>query len=212
MAQGDAERRDRLKENQGPLAAWWMNVWSWGALVLAVGILAPGSSDAQVPAPLDTLEVVRDPHGGIRATARLLLPAKAEVIHELLTDYARWPELFDVRMRLAGLTVENGIATVDLRIAHPLLPGERRLVTESRLLPDGGLVTDLKGGDFKRYHRVWILRHAADGNRTLAEFELIFELDSLVPEWIVLIAVRQELEAHFRILKQKAVARSEASF
>jgi ribosome-associated toxin RatA of RatAB toxin-antitoxin module len=160
---------------------------------------------------MDTLEVVRDPHGGIRATARLLLPAKAKVIHDLLTDYARWPELFDVHMRLAGLTVENGIATVDLRIAHPLLPGERRLVTESRPLPEGGVVTDLKGGDFKRYHRVWILRQAADGNRTQAEFELVFELDSLVPEWIVLIAVRQELEAHFRILRQKAVDRSQAS-
>ncbi|MCP9472990.1 MAG: SRPBCC family protein [Nitrospira sp.] len=160
---------------------------------------------------IDTLEVAQDPTGGIRATARLLLPATTQVIRDLLTDYVRWPELFDVRMRLAGLTVQDGVATVDLRIAHPLLPGERRLVTESRIVPGGGLVTDLKGGDFKRYRRVWTLRQAGEGNQTQADFELVFELDSLVPDWIVMIAVRQELEAHFRILKQKAMERSRLS-
>jgi hypothetical protein len=139
------------------------------------------------------------------------LPAKTEVIHDLLTDYVRWPELFDVRMRLAGLTVQDGVATVDLRIAHPLLPGERRLVTESRIVPGGGLVTDLKGGDFKRYRRVWTLRQAGEGNQTQADFELAFEIESFVPDWLVAVAVRQELEAHFRILKQKAVERSRSS-
>ncbi|MCS6897566.1 MAG: SRPBCC family protein [Nitrospira sp.] len=155
--------------------------------------------------------MTQDPGGGIRATARVWFPAKTDIIHGLLTDYVRWPELFDIRMRLAGLTVQDGVATVDLRIAHPLLPGERRLVTESRLLPDGGLVTDLKGGDFKRYRRVWTLRQAAEGNQTQADFELVFEMDSLVPDWIVVMAVRQELEAHFRILKQKALERAQPS-
>ncbi|MCP9470714.1 MAG: SRPBCC family protein [Nitrospira sp.] len=168
---------------------------------------ASASSDGSV----DALEVARDPMGGVRATARLLLPAETQVIRDLLTDYSRWPELFDVRMRLAGLTVQDGVATVDLRIAHPLLPGERRLVTESRLLPGGSLVTDLKGGDFKRYHRVWTLRQSGEGDHTQAELEMVFELDSFVPDWLVAVAVRQELEAHFRILKQKAVERSRSS-
>jgi ribosome-associated toxin RatA of RatAB toxin-antitoxin module len=150
------------------------------------------------------LEVTREPGGGVRATARVLFPAKTEVIQGLLTDYPRWPELFDVRMRLAELTLHEGVATVDLRINHALLPGERRLVTESRTLPGGGLVTDLKEGDFKRYHRVWKLRPAGEGRQTNAEFELIFELNSLVPDWLVALAVRQELETHFRIVKQKA--------
>lgn len=187
-----------------------------GLLLFAVGLnLTIGGRELRASASsdgsIDTLEVAQDPTGGIRATARLLLPAKAQVIHDLLTDYVRWPELFDVRMRLAGLAVQDGVATVDLRIAHPLLPGERRLVTESRSVPGGGLVTDLKGGDFKRYRRVWTLRQAGEGNQTQADFELVFELDSLVPDWIVVIAVRQELEAHFRILKQKAMERSRLS-
>jgi hypothetical protein len=193
------------------------NRWVFmGLLLFAVALhVTLGGRDlwasASADGSIDTLEVAQDPTGGVRATARLLLPAKTEVIHDLLTDYVRWPELFDVRMRLAGLTVQDGVATVDLRIAHPLLPGERRLVTESRIVPGGGLVTDLKGGDFKRYRRVWTLRQAGEGNQTQADFELAFEIESFVPDWLVAVAVRQELEAHFRILKQKAVERSRSS-
>ena len=88
------------------------------------------------------------------------------------------------------------------------MPGERRLVTESRVLPNGGLVTDLKSGDFKRYHRVWRLESAGEGNQTRADFELIVELDSLVPDWLVAMITRQELATHFRIVKQKALERS----
>lgn len=156
----------------------------------------------------DRLEVERVPGGGVRATAHVLFPATTEVIQGLLTDYLRWPELFDVRMRVAGVNVREGVATVDLRIEHALLPGERRLVTESRTLPGGGLVTDLRGGDFKRYHRVWALRPSGEGTQTAADFELIFELDSLVPEWVMVLAVREELEAHFRIVKHKALEHS----
>jgi hypothetical protein len=111
-------------------------------------------------------------------------------------------------MRVADLHIHDGIATVDLRIEHPLMPGEHRLVTESRTLPNGGLVTDLKGGDFKRYHRVWKLESAGVGNQTRADFELVVEIESLVPDWLVAIAMRQELEAHFRIVKQKALEHS----
>jgi len=111
-------------------------------------------------------------------------------------------------MRVAELNIRDGVATIDLRIDHPVMPGERRLVTESRVLPNGGLVTDLKGGDFKRYHRVWKLQPAGEGNHTRADFELIVELDSLAPDWLVAMVTRQELETHFRIVKQKALEHS----
>ena len=156
---------------------------------------------------VETLEVKTEAGGGVHATARLLFPAKPDVIQGLLADYPHWPDLFDVRMRLAELTVHNGVATVDLRIEHALLPGERRLVTESRAVPGGGLVTELVGGDFKRYHRMWRLRSAGEGNETAAEFDLLFELETLVPDWLIAVAVRQELESHFRIVKQKALER-----
>jgi hypothetical protein len=166
------------------------------------------SSAGYAASSTDTLEITTDPTGGVRAMARVLFPAKPGVIQGLLTDYPRWPELFEVPMRLAELNIQEGVATIDLRLTHALLPGERRLVTESRTLPGGGLVTDLKGGDFKRYHRVWTLRPANGGNETSADFELLFELDSLVPDWIMALAVRQELETHFRIVKQKALEQS----
>jgi hypothetical protein len=156
----------------------------------------------------DRLEVTTDPAGGVRATARLIFPAKPEIIQAILTDYARWPELFEVRLRLADLQVKDGVAITDLRIDHVLLPGERRLVSASRTLSGGGLITDLTGGDFKRYHRVWKLTAVGDGAQTRADFELVTEIDSMVPDWLVALAMRRELDAHFRIVKEKALARA----
>lgn len=177
------------------LAVVFLSVVGWGR----VNSLA---------ADLDRLEVATESEGGVRATAQVLFPAKPDVVQALLTDYPHWPDLFEVRMRVAELTIHDGVAIVDLRIEHPLMPGERRLVTESRTLEQGGLVTDLTGGDFRRYHRIWKLIPAAEGNQTRADFELVVEIKSMVPDWLVAMAMRQELEAHFRIVKQKALEQS----
>ena len=180
-------------------------------LLLAIQVLLFASAleaGALAIANADELEVKTEPGGGIRATAHPLFPAKPEVIQALLADYSHWPDLFEVRMRVAELNIHNGVATIDLRIEHPLMPGEHRFVTESRSLPNGGLVTDLNGGDFKRYHREWMLEPAGAGNQTRAAFELVIEIESMVPDWLVAIAMRQELEAHFRIVKQKALEHS----
>lgn len=180
-------------------------------LWLAVQVLLSApvlEANALAAADADGLEVKTESGGGVRATAHPLFPAKPEVIQALLADYAHWPDLFEVRMRVAELNIRDGVATIDLRIDHPVMPGERRLVTESRVLPNGGLVTDLKGGDFKRYHRVWKLQPAGEGNHTRADFELIVELDSLAPDWLIAMVTRRELETHFRIVKQKALEHS----
>ncbi len=154
---------------------------------------------------VERLDVQPDPAGGVRGTARLVFPVKPDVIQSILTDYPKWPELFETRMRVASLVVEQDVATVDVRIVHTLLPGERRLVSETRALPGGGILTELKAGDFKRYHRRWILSPVADGQQTNAEFELIVQIDSIVPDWLIALAMRQELETHFRILREKAL-------
>lgn len=172
------------------------------AVQAPLSIVVEGTGEA---ADADGLEVKTEPGGGIRATAHPLFPANSAIVQRVLADYAHWPDLFEVRMRVAELNVRDGVATVDLRIDHPMMPGKRRLVTESRVLPDGGLVTDLKAGDFKRYHRVWKLQPVDEGRRTRAEFELIVELDSLAPDWLVAMVTRQELSTHFRIVKQKAL-------
>jgi hypothetical protein len=168
------------------------------------------SCPSVVAAPDDSefLDVKPESGGGVRAVAHVLFPAKPAVIQSLLTDYAHWPELFEVRMRLVDLKVRSDVATTDIRIEHALLPGERRLVTESRTLPGGGLVTDLVGGDFKKYHRVWKFFSRNGGAETSADFELLVAIDSIVPDWLVALAMRRELEAHFRIVKEKAIERS----
>ena len=179
-----------------------------GALVFCSGQGPTGVSAAEFA----DLEVRIDSGGGVRATAHVLFPAKTEIIQAVLTDYAHWPDLFEVRMRLVDVTVESEIATVDLRIDHALMPGERQLLTETRVLPGGRLVTDLKGGDFRRYHRVYMLHPSHEGTRTLAEFELVIEPELMIPDWLLVMVTRQELEAHFRLVTHKAEERTRLSF
>ncbi len=173
-----------------------------------VGTDGPPASAVEPAPALHGLQVVSDPAGGLRATASLVFPVPPGIVLSVLTDYRKWPELFEVRMRLAGVEERQGRVVTDLYIEHALMPGERRLVCESRPLPGGGLVTDLKNGDFKRYHRVWKLNAASDGALTQAEFELIVEVETIVPDWVVAMAMRRELEAHFRIVNERAVERA----
>jgi hypothetical protein len=154
------------------------------------------------------LDVRPDPAVGVRATATIGVPVAPAILQAVLTDYARWPELFEVRMRLINVEWRDGRAVTDLRIRHALLPGERRLLCESRALPNGGLLTTLLGGDFKRYQRTWRLAPEGDGSRTRADFELIVEVDMVVPNWLVALSLRRELEAHFRLVREKAVERA----
>ena len=174
-----------------------------GALLWTIPAFSAAMADT------DQLDVSADPAGGVRATAHITFPAKPDIIQSILTDYAKWPELFETNMRVAGFSIDRGIATIDLRIAHALLPGEQRLVSESQALAGGGLVTNLKEGDFKRYHRVWKLAPTDNGDRTSAEFELVVEIDTLVPDWVVAIAMRDALQSHFRIVKEKALAQAQ---
>jgi len=166
----------------------------------------PGWISAAEPIVLD---VRTEPTGGVRATATILFPVKPAIIQRLLTDYAHWPELFDVRMRMVEIREQDGTAFTDIRIDHALLPGERRLMSESKILATGGLLTELKGGDFKQYRRLWQLAPIDDGAHTKAEFELLVEIDTIVPDWMVAIAMRRELESHFRIVRDKALARTQ---
>ena len=154
------------------------------------------------------LDVQVQPTGGVKATATLFFPVEPAIIQGLLTDYAHWPELFEVRMRIAELREQDGKAFTDVRIDHSLLPGERRLLCESRSLAGGGLLTELKGGDFKQYRRVWILSPAEGGAQTRADFELLVEIETMVPDWMIAIAMRQELETHFRMVREKALVRA----
>ena len=166
----------------------------------------PGWSLADEPVVLD---VRTEPTGGVRATATILFPVEPAIIQRLLTDYAHWPELFDVRMRMAEIREQDGKVFTDIRIDHALLPGERRLLSETRTLPTGGILTELKGGDFKQYRRLWKLTPVDGGAHTKAEFELVVEIDMIVPDWMVALAMRRDLESHFRIMREKALAQQE---
>lgn len=156
---------------------------------------------------LHALVVQAEPSGGVRATATLLFPGNPSVLHSILTEYRKWPELFETKMRMAQVEEHEGHVLTDLFISHPLLPGEQRLICESQVLPGGGLVTELKGGDFKQYHRAWKLEPAGDGSQTRAEFELLVEPKTMIPDWLIAVAMERELNVHFRLVRQRALDR-----
>ena len=166
-----------------------------------------GSTGAWAGDPV-LLDVKVQATGGVKATATVSFPVAPGIIQQLLTDYAHWPDLFDTRMRMAEIREQVDSVFTDIRIEHALLPGERRLLSESRTLPTGGLLTELKGGDFKQYRRLWILTPTEGGRHTHAEFELLVEIETFVPDWVIAVAMRQELETHFRIVREKALARA----
>ncbi len=181
----------------------------WRVMITILVCLVLGWSGWSRAAEPVVLDVRTEPTGGVRAMATILFPVEPAIIQRLLKDYAHWPELFDVRMRMAEIREEGGKAFTDIRIEHALLPGERRLLSETRTLPTGGLLTELKGGDFKQYRRLWKLTPVDGGTHTKAEFELLVEIDMMVPDWIVAAAMRRDLETHFRIVREKALSQQE---
>ena len=178
-------------------------------VMIVMGCLVLGWSGWSPAAEPVVLDVRTEPTGGVKATATILFPVEAAIIRQLLTDYAHWPDLFDVRMRMAEIREHDGKVFTDIRIDHALLPGERRLLSETRTLPTGELLTELKGGDFKQYRRFWKLIPIDGGAHTRAEFELVVEVDMMVPDWIVVVAMRRDLESHFRIVREKALAQAQ---
>jgi hypothetical protein len=176
----------------------------WRAMIVVACLVFEWSGWSRAAEPV-VLDVHTEPTGGVRATAMILFPVEPAIIQRLLTDYAHWPELFDMRMRMAEIREQDGKVFTDIRIDHALLPGERRLLSETRPLPTGGLLTVLKGGDFKQYRRFWNLIPVDGGVHTKAEFELVVEIDTIVPDWMVVMAMRRDLESHFRLMKEKAL-------
>ena len=178
-------------------------------LCVTVFVLAPlapcWSGEVGAIQLLRPLLVRAVPGGGVKAAATLLCPGNPSVLHSILTEYRKWPELFETRMRMAQVEEHEDHVLTDLYISHALLPGEQRLLCESQALPGGGLVTDLKGGDFKQYHREWRLQAAGDGTQTRAEFELLVEPKTMIPDWLIAVAMERELNVHFRLVRQRAL-------
>jgi len=177
----------------------------WRALIVMSCLVIGWSGWSGAAEPV-LLDVRTETTGGVRATATILFPVEPTIIRRILTDYHRWPELFDGQMRMAEIREQDGKVFTDIRIDHALIPGERRLLSETRTLPTGGLLTELRGGDFKQYRRFWKLSPVDGGVHTQAEFELLVEIDSTVPDWMIALAMRRDLEAHFRLMKERALA------
>jgi ribosome-associated toxin RatA of RatAB toxin-antitoxin module len=157
------------------------------------------------------LDVRSAPEGGVTARATLHFLAPPAAVQAVLTDYERWPELFSTSVRVARVERYPGRAVTDLYLKHELLFEERRLLCENRELPGGGLLTTMLDGDFKRYSRTWKISPDGISGRTKAEFELLVEVDTWAPDWLVAAALKRELETHFRLLKDKMEERARTS-
>jgi polyketide cyclase/dehydrase/lipid transport protein len=165
-----------------------------------------------VEAPM--LDIAEEPSGGFRAKAILHIPASPATVRAVLTDYERWPDLFAGRFRVTRLKRESDRVITDLLIKRFPLPGEMRLLCETRERPDGGLVTSLIEGDFTRYVRQWTLTPEPNSpdpqafSGTRAEMDLSLQLKSWVPDWLLIANLRGQLLEHFRILREQAIQRT----
>lgn len=173
-------------------------------LVGAVGLPAQAAD-----APATELEIRDDPAGGKKAVATLRIAVPPDAVRAVLSDYERWPDLFDGRFRIARLERLDGRVVTDLLIDRSPLPGEMRLVCETRELPNGEIVTSLIEGNFTRYLRRWRFVPEIHGGavHTRAEMELLVAMDSWVPDWLFAAMLRRDLETHFKILRERALAR-----
>ena len=174
-----------------------------GALLAASAVLA-----AEDPPPV--LDVQSDPAGGKRAVATLRIPAPPDAVRAVLNDFEHWPELFDGRFELVKLDRQAGRVVTDLRIKRSPLPGHLRLLCETRDLPNGEIVTSLIEGNFRHYRRRWRLVPESDGAavHTRAEMDLSVDPDTWTPGWLFAAILRRDLETHFKILRERAVAQA----
>jgi ribosome-associated toxin RatA of RatAB toxin-antitoxin module len=173
------------------------------------GALLAGATLRAADGPATVLDIQDAPAGGKQAVATLRIPAPPEAVRAVLNDFEHWPELFDGRFQLVKLDRQDGRVVTDLRIKRSPLPGTLRLVCETRDLPTGEIVTSLVEGDFRRYVRRWKLVPEDNGSavHTRAEMELSVDPDTWSPGWLFATVLRGDLEAHFRILRDRSVAR-----
>jgi ribosome-associated toxin RatA of RatAB toxin-antitoxin module len=186
-----------------------MNAGFIKAVALTVGgalLIATAARAADGPAAV--LDIRDDPAGGKVATATVRIPAPPAAVRAVLGDYERWPELFDGRFTVAKLDRLEGRVVTDLRIKRTPLPGTMRLVCETRESPGGEIVTSLVEGDFKRYRRQWTLVPETTGGavHTQARMEMTVDPEMWTPGWLFARMLRSDLETHFVILRERAVA------
>lgn len=180
------------------------------AAVCLVGAVGLPAQAADTPAM--ELEIHDDPAGGKKAVATLRIAAPPDAVRAVLSDYERWPDLFDGRFRIVKLERLDGRVVTDLLIDRSPLPGELRLLCETRELPNGEIITSLIEGNFTRYLRRWRFVPEIHGGavHTRAEMELLVAMDSWVPDWLFATMLRRDLETHFKILRERALERSGA--
>lgn len=176
--------------------------------LVCLAALSPFKKDVTADAGHQpTLEVRTDPAGGVQAHATLHIAAPPSVVQAVLTDYAKWPDLFETSLRVAALERQRDRVITDLYITYAPLFGERHLLCEHKELPQGGLITRMLEGDFIEYARTWRLSPDGDDSRTRAELEMRVDLDTWAPDWLLALVLRGELESHFKLVKEKAKER-----
>ncbi len=172
--------------------------------IVGLGLIWPAAFAASaVTDTLWSLDVRTLEAGGVRAQAIVHLAAPPSTVQTVLTDYAKWPELFDSTLRVARIDHQRDRVLTDLYFEHGLLMGEHHLYCENKELPGGGLVTRMLEGDFRDYVRTWTVRPSQSGSGTRAELDLYLVADTWAPDWLLALVLESELRTHFGLLKKK---------
>lgn len=172
-------------------------------LTVVVVVLGGGSAADANDSPTGLLVDPRS-DGTIQATASFRVKADPSDIQAVITDYEQWPDLFDTDIRITKVERLEGRVVTELLVNHMLLFSSKRLLCENREIPGGGLTTSKLEGDFKRYDRTWKVLPKKEGDYSVVEFHLEMDVNTWAPDWIVASALRDELEVHFQLVKERA--------
>jgi hypothetical protein len=126
---------------------------------------------------------------------------------EVLADCEHWLLLFPPGLRVISIRWKADRVLTELAVLHYVLPGELRLVVETQEPEPGRIETNLVGGDFNRYRRVWRLTGTEGGSQTRAELDLDLQPKRWMPGWLFKFALRQELRDHLKGLRAEVQAR-----
>lgn len=172
-------------------------------VIVFVGIVGGWSSAVANDSPTGLLvDSLSD--GTIRASANFRVKADPADIQSVITNYEQWPDLFDTDIRITKVERQEGRVVTELLVSHLLLFSTKRLLCENKEIPGGGLTTTKLEGDFKRYDRTWKVLPKKDGDYSLVVFHLEMNVDTWAPDWIVASALRDELEVHFQLVRERA--------
>lgn len=169
--------------------------------MFALGTVSPPETKA-TSTDISQYYVTIQTDGAAEVFAVIHFPVPREVIHDILTDYQNWPDLFPSRPRIKKISHEQKQVIVDMVVPALFFPMELDLTTSTTEPTPFFLQTQLVRGDFERYERLWTLNSTQNGTQTEATLVLRVLPSIWTPQWLFREVMDSEIRGHLRKIQE----------